>query len=68
VTWGATAAEAFFVKCDASNNPPDQTDIGMLLAQVGVSPSYPFEFVVLRVGRVGNQFEVTEQTVFPGAS
>lgn len=65
---GATAAEAFFVKCDASNNPPDQTDIGMLLAQVGVSPSYPFEFVVLRVGRVGNQFEVTEQTVYPGAS
>jgi len=65
---GATAAEAFFVKCDATNNPPDQTDIGMLLAQVGVSPSYPFEFVVLRVGRVGNQFEVTEQTVYPGAS
>lgn len=65
---GATASEAFFVKCDASNNPPDQTDIGMLLAQVGVSPSYPFEFVVLRVGRVGNQFEVTEQTVYPGAS
>jgi hypothetical protein len=65
---GATTSEAFFVKCDASNNPPDQTDIGMLLAQVGVSPSYPFEFVVLRVGRVGNQFEVTEQTVYPGAS
>ncbi len=65
---GATAAEAFFVKCDPSNNPPDQTDIGMLLAQVGVSPSYPFEFVVLRVGRVDNQFEVTEQTVYPGAS
>jgi hypothetical protein len=65
---GATVAEAFFVKCDASNNPADQTDIGMLLAQVGVSPSYPFEFIVLRVGRVGNQFEVTEQTVYPGAS
>jgi hypothetical protein len=65
---GATASEAFFVKCDASNNPPGQTDIGMLLAQVGVSPSYPFEFVVLRVGRVGNQFEVTEQTVYPEAS
>jgi phage tail sheath protein FI len=65
---GATASEAFFVKCDASNNPPEQTDIGMLLAQVGVSPSYPFEFVVLRVGRVGNQFEVTEQMVYPGAS
>jgi uncharacterized protein len=63
---GKTADEAFFVKCDASNNPPDQTDKGMLLAQVGVAPSYPFEFVVLRVGRVGNQFEVTEQTVYPG--
>jgi|SRR5580692_10836234 phage tail sheath protein FI len=65
---GKTVAEAFFVKCDASNNPPAQTDTGMLLADVGVAPSYPFEFVVLRVGRVGNQFEITEQTVYPGAS
>ncbi len=65
---GKTAAEAFFVKCDASNNPPNQTDLGILLAEIGIAPSYPFEFVVLRVGRVGNQFEVTEQTVYPGAS
>jgi phage tail sheath protein FI len=65
---GATASQAFFVKCDASNNPAAQTDIGQLLAEVGVAPSYPFEFVVLRVAKVGNQFEVTEQTVYPGAS
>jgi len=64
---GKTPDEAFFVKCDVSNNPPEETDSGKLLAQVGVAPSYPFEFVILRVGRAGNQFEVTEQTVYPGA-
>jgi hypothetical protein len=31
-----------------------------LLAEVGVAPSKPFEFVVLRVGRQGNELAITE--------
>jgi len=57
---GGSADEAFFVKCDEENNPPSERDKGRLLAEVGVAPSKPFEFIVLRVGRTGNEFEITE--------
>jgi hypothetical protein len=57
---GGTVAEAFFVKCDGETNPPRERDNGRLLCLVGVAPSQPFEFVVLRVGRSGNEFEVQE--------
>ena len=57
---GSSAAEAFFVKCDDEINPPEQRDNGQLLAIVGVAPSQPFEFIVLRVGRVNNAFEIDE--------
>jgi len=59
---GAAANEAFFVKCDEENNPPDEREQGRMLAVVGVAPSRPFEFIVLRVGRVHNEFEITEAT------
>ena len=57
---GASPGEAFYVKCDDENNPAYERDLGRLLAEVGVAPSRPFEFVILRVGRAHNQFEITE--------
>jgi len=48
---GATEAEAFFVRCDDSLNPPAFTDTGQLLAQVGVAPAEPMEFIVLDIAR-----------------
>lgn len=57
---GKTAAEAFFVKCDESNNPPAARADGRLTAEVGVAPSKPFEFVLLRIGRQGNELEIAE--------
>jgi phage tail sheath protein FI len=57
---GAAANEAFFVKCDDENNLPAEREQGRLLAEVGVAPSRPFEFIILRVGRAHNQFEITE--------
>ncbi|MFL6277648.1 MAG: phage tail sheath family protein [Blastocatellia bacterium] len=57
---GAAPDEAFYVKCNAENNPARERDLGHLLAEVGVAPSRPFEFVILRVGRAHNQFEITE--------
>ncbi|MGH9256236.1 MAG: phage tail sheath family protein [Vicinamibacterales bacterium] len=57
---GATADAAFTVRCDETNNPPDARANGRLLADVGVAPSVPFEFVVLRVGRQANEFEIQE--------
>ena len=63
---GASADEAFFVKCDDDNNPPDEREQGRLLATIGVAPSQPFEFIILRVGRAHNQFEISEASA--GAS
>jgi phage tail sheath protein FI len=63
---GASPEEAFFVKCDDENNPPELRDRGELHLDIAVAPSQPFEFVVLRVGRVDNEFSVTE--VAGGAS
>jgi phage tail sheath protein FI len=51
---GATEREAFFVRCDAELNPPRITDAGRLVAEVGVAPSEPVEFLVLRLTREGD--------------
>lgn len=60
---GDKIASAFAVKCDEENNPPHERANGKLLAEVRVAPSQPFEFVVLRVGRTQNEFEVSESSV-----
>ena len=46
---GGTTSEAFYVRCDASNNPPESIMEGRLNVEVGVSPVRPAEFVVFRV-------------------
>jgi hypothetical protein len=58
---GRTVQEAFFVNCSEEQNPPDQRDRGMLVAEVGVAPASPFEFIVLRVGISDNSLEITER-------
>jgi len=57
---GATADEAFFVKCDEENNPPDQVDRGQLVVDVGVAPVRPAEFIIVRVGKTVDGLEITE--------
>jgi phage tail sheath protein FI len=57
---GAVASDAFRVKCDDENNPPFQIDMGQLVAEVRVAPVKPAEFIVLRIGRTGEQLEITE--------
>lgn len=46
---GRTPEEAFFVKCDSETNPPDVTDAGMLVTNVGVALAAPAEFVFVRI-------------------
>ena len=48
---GATEGQAFFVKCDDELNPPAVADQGQLLAQVGIAPAEPLEFIVLNIAR-----------------
>jgi hypothetical protein len=44
---GGNAGEAFFVKCDAENNPADQIDSGLMVCDVGVAPVAPAEFIMI---------------------
>jgi hypothetical protein len=48
---GATEAEAFFVRCDETLNPPYSRDAGRVVAEVGVAPSRPLEYLVLRIAQ-----------------
>lgn len=63
---GDDVEQALFVKCDEENNPPVERDNGRLWVHIGVAPAKPFEFTVLRVGRVDNAFEITSQTRLTG--
>lgn len=46
---GATAEEAFFVKCDRTTMTQDDLDNGRLIVMVGVAPVKPAEFVIIRI-------------------
>ena len=49
--FGATPAEAFYVKCDAQNNRPEDIDAGRVRIEVGISPVKPAEFVVFQISQ-----------------
>lgn len=44
---GGNASEAYFVKCDAETNPPENVDNGLLVCEVGVAPVSPTEFIMI---------------------
>jgi len=46
---GATPDQAFSVVCDASTNPQENIDAGIVTAQVAFAPLKPAEFVVIQV-------------------
>jgi phage tail sheath protein FI len=48
---GATAEQAFYVMCDASNNPPSSVDEGKLIVEIGLAPVKPAEFVIFRISQ-----------------
>jgi phage tail sheath protein FI len=57
---GASADQAYFIRCTDANNPPDARARGELVIDVGIAPTVPFEFIVLRVGRDANGFAISE--------
>jgi phage tail sheath protein FI len=57
---GASPEQAYFIRCNESNNTPDGRERGELVIDVGVAPTVPFEFIVLRVGRDANGFAISE--------
>ena len=49
--FGQTPAEAFYVKCDKELNPKQIRDLGQLIIEVGVAPTTPAEFVIIRLSQ-----------------
>lgn len=48
--FGRTPEEAFYVRIDEVLNPESQRALGRLTIEIGVKPSYPAEFIVVRIG------------------
>ena len=48
---GATPEQAFYVLCDATNNPASSVDEGKLIVEVGIAPVKPAEFVIFRISQ-----------------
>ena len=46
---GATADEAFRVRCDEKTTPPEEQDLGRVLCEIELAPAVPMEFILLRV-------------------
>jgi hypothetical protein len=49
--FGATADEAFYVKCDTETNPRYLIDAGQVNVQIGICPVKPAEFVIFAIGQ-----------------
>jgi phage tail sheath protein FI len=57
---GETQEQAFYVRCDDTNNPPETVAAGQVLCEVGVAIAAPAEFIVFRVGRREATIDIVE--------
>jgi phage tail sheath protein FI len=48
--FGVKASEAFYVRIDDILNPFSEQQLGRLHIEIGVRPSYPAEFIIVRIG------------------
>jgi hypothetical protein len=49
--FGNTPQEAFYVKCDAETNPPEERELGRVITEIGVAIVRPAEFVIFRISQ-----------------
>ena len=48
--YGDKVEEAFYVRIDEVLNPDNERALGRLTIEIGIRPSYPAEFIVVRIG------------------
>ena len=48
--FGDKPDQAFYVKIDETNNPFTDRQLGRLTIEIGVQPTYPAEFIIIRIG------------------
>jgi hypothetical protein len=58
--FGDKAEDAFYVRIDEALNPDSQRALGRLTIEIGLRPSYPAEFIIVRIGIWQGGSEVTE--------
>ncbi len=46
---GSTPGEAFYVKCNQETNPEEVRERNEVVAEIGLAPNNPYEFVVVRL-------------------
>jgi len=64
---GQTVQEAFYVKCNAETNPPEVRDAGMVVTEIGLAPTVPGEFVVVRIIHGASGVTITAEPAEPVA-
>ena len=52
---GQKASDAYKVKCDSENNPPESVAQGIVNILVAFAPLYPAEFVVIQIQQLAGQ-------------
>ena len=58
--FGAKPEDAFYVRIDEVLNPFSEQALGRLNIEIGVRPTYPAEFIIVRIGIFQGGSEVTE--------
>jgi len=58
--FGAKPEEAFYVRIDEVLNPFSEQQLGRLNIEIGVRPTYPAEFIIVRIGIWDGGSEVSE--------
>ena len=58
--FGEKAEQAFFVKCDGTNNTAETIDAGMVVVEIGVAPVKPAEFVIFRLSQFSGGASVSD--------
>jgi len=52
---GQSAAQTYFVQCNAQNNPPSGVDQGIVNITIGFAPVRPAEFVIIQIQQIAGQ-------------
>ena len=58
---GQSAAETYFVQCDAQNNPPSGVDQGIVNITIGFAPVRPAEFIIIQIQQIAGQTGGSDQ-------
>jgi phage tail sheath protein FI len=59
--FGASAGEAFYVKCDEETNPPASIDAGQVVCEIGICPVKPAEFVIFRLAQYSDSTSLVDE-------